>query len=140
MESLAKQFIEFLEDEGIGNVGENLFAGQIPAKMQKTNSGDMIVVRETGGLDASLYVPFFYPTLQVVVKNFEYDKAEEKMKEIHDLVHSTMRFDLQDGGYDVQIIRVIGHWTHVGVDENDCNTFAMNLVVEYKRDDLEDNY
>lgn len=140
MESVSKQFAEFLEDNNIGTVGDDIFVGFSPEQNQGTNKSDSIAIYETGGMDGDLYVPRFYPTLQVVVRNNDYSDAEAKIKAIHDLVEAKLAFSLVSGGYYVEQAKVMGHWSHLGRDVNDVDRFTMNVQLVIKRDDLTTNY
>jgi len=136
------QFADFLEDEGIGTVNDDIFVGRQPDK--HSNTGEIIhnciMVKDTGGIDSDVYIPVTGPSVQVIVRDAEYDQAEQKMKEIHDLCLAKANFNLVSGGIYVQLIRDLGHYEYLGEDPNGNEEFSLNLLFSVKREDLMDNY
>lgn len=130
MEDFIEQITEYLEDQGIGTRGDDLFIEGF------FGDGDnQIMVDHTGGVEPDRDIPIAYPTLQVSVRNTSYNEAQETMYEIFRLFHRKHEYALVDGGLSIQMSMAMSEPTHILHDEQDRHIFSCNFVFYVRREE-----
>ncbi len=85
----ASDIAEYLEDQGHGTVGVDIFAGAYP-----DSPDNLVTVIQTQGLPPHVVEAVEFPGIQVIVRNTDYDTAVTNInaifKLLHQLTHTTM--------------------------------------------------
>ncbi|MBZ4662770.1 MAG: hypothetical protein JG776_452 [Caloramator sp.] len=108
----------YLEQKGIGVVGEDVFFAQIPE-----NPDNLIAIFETGGYEPELLFDkaIEYPTFQIWVRGLGYEETRNRIQEI---------FKLLNGNTDIYpLIKAMQSPVSLGLDENNRWEFSVNFKV-----------
>jgi len=122
MSLLINDIAEYLEDEGIGTVGEDIFKSMLPA-----NIDDVVAVYETGGLEPDPYLPTKSPTFQVFIRSSNYTTGMAQAMAVRTALHRKANITLVAGGNYYYYILLMSEPAHLGKDENGRDEFSMNF-------------
>ena len=116
----------YLQAQGIGTGGTDLFIGRLP------EVDNCIMLDQTGGVEPDRDLPIEKPTIQVTVRNTDYTDGFDKLKSIYDLLHQKKDdLVLESGGVDIMIVNALNEPSHIGEDESSRHlwtcTFVFNL-------------
>lgn len=126
MALLIDDIAQYLEDEELGTVGEDIFKSKIPDDEGGTYS-DIIVVLETGGVSPDPYIPTKSPTFQVYVRASDYESGREVIESIRTALHQKANITLVSGGNYYYYILALGEPGHIGQDEQGRDEFSINF-------------
>lgn len=120
---LITNLAEYLEDQGIGTQGTDLFIGKMP------EVNNCVLLDQTGGIEPDKYLPIEKPTIQVTVRNTSYTNGLDKLKTIYDLLHQKKdSLVLEIGGVDVMIVNALNEPSHIGEDENSRHLWTCTFI------------
>lgn len=130
---LIDNLAQFLIDNGaVTAEGTDLFIGQFP-DTEGTTYDNIVLLRDTGGLEPNKYVDIKQVTIQVTVRNTAYDTGYAKIDTIRDLLHRKLdNTTLESGGADTMTIFSMQEPTHLGLDENNRHLFVCNFVFKVR--------
>jgi hypothetical protein len=126
--SLITDVADYLEAEGVGTVGEDIFNSVVP----EYPDGCVTVV-DTGGIEPSRDIPTAEPTFQVLVRNSSYDTAKTKIDSIVALLHQKANAELVSGETYFYYIFLVAEPGYLGRDDNDREEFSANFVCKTQR-------
>jgi hypothetical protein len=116
-----KDIAEYLEDQGYGTVGTDIFIGWMPDT--PTNA---IVVTATQGRPPMVLGDLEMPGFQVRVRNSAYDSGWTVANNILDLLHALTDATIETRNY--YRIDAQGSVTALGRDEKDRDLFSVNFI------------
>jgi hypothetical protein len=103
--------------------GEDLFIGTLPA-----NVDNCVGIFQSGGVEPTTYLDIIKPTIQILVRNTNYEDAQKQAYEIYDLMHQIYNRTL--GGTYIFTIFALQEPTDIGEDETGRAVFTGNYVLE----------
>lgn len=127
METFLDDLAEYLSDNGIGTIEEDLFLNKL------IDSPDNQVAISLGsGAQPSTYVEIARPTVQVLVRNTDSDDGWDKMLAIFSLLHQ--KYDtINMGDTDVMKIDALQEPSPLGQDESERYIFTCNFLFWVRR-------
>ena len=105
-------------------LGTDLFIGTLPSTAE-----NCVGIFQTGGVEPSAYVKIKKPTLQVMVRNTNYETAQDLSYTIYDLLHQLIG-RTAIGGTTVLTVFALQEPTEVGEDTTGRALFTTNYVFE----------
>lgn len=116
----------FLEAEGIGTIGTDLFTGDIPEEPD-----NCVALFEYSGQPPDVVVDIDYPGLQVRVRNTNYSAARAKIQDIFELLHTFTNTALSGAQY-ISIYAVQSPHP-LGRDKKNRIDFVQNFMITKER-------
>lgn len=116
---------EYLEDQGYGTVGTDIFAGQMP-----DYPDSCILVAQTAGRPPDYLGEQEYPGIQIRVRGTDHDTVYAIASNIFDLLHGAHSLTLETRKY--HRIDATGSISGPQVDPQDSEArveFTMNFIV-----------
>lgn len=117
----ADDLAEYLEDQGLGTVGTDIFTGDM-----NDSPDNVIVLNQTGGMPPSVMGDYEQPGLQINIRNTSYAFAQtlalKILKKLHGIINTTIegvlyhRIDVQSS-----------QWA--GTDEKNRTGWTIGLIV-----------
>lgn len=98
MAILISEIAEYLEDQGHGTVGKDIYLG----KFNDTRD-NQVMVRDTGGLEPDAHLPLYQRTVQIMIRNKSYTTGETLARAIRDDLHNRFWTDVVTGGTNFQL-------------------------------------
>lgn len=129
MEHFIEDLAQFLQDNDIGTMAEDLFIG-----VMTPEPDNQVMIIGTGGVEPNRYLPIEQPTVQVTVRNTDSNEAEAKAWAIYDLLHQ--KYDdlvLTAGGVDVMKVDAMQLPTPIGQDNESRHIYTVNFVFMVRR-------
>ena len=133
MASYIDDIADFLEDEGIGTVGTNLFIGRKIDSDDTSLPNNIVVLYETGGVAPSIDIPTKNPTFQVYVRNTDYALGRAKIEAVRTALHQTYGDTI--GSTSFMYIVAQSEPGYIGRDEPDTNgreEFSINFIALHR--------
>ena len=106
-------------------IGTTLFIGTLPA-----NIDNWVGIFQTGGIEPTTYLDIIKPTLQVLVRNTNYETAQQLSYEVYDALHQL--YGQTMGSTEIYTVFAIQEPTDIGEDETGRAIFTCNYVFEIK--------
>lgn len=122
MSIIIDDIADYLEDQGVGTVGTNIFVGEQP-----NDPANCVTVIDTGGMRPDIDLPTKKPTFQVLVRNTEYSAGAAKLLAIRNILHNKYNAELVDDGNYFYSINAISEGGHIGKDDIGNDEFSMNF-------------
>lgn len=126
---IVDEIAEYLEDQGVGTVGDDIFVGAQP-----TDPILCTIVKDTGGLPPDKYVPIKNPTCQIIARATTYLAAKNLVQASYDALVKKENFNLpnsdgsdDDGGTYIYWIEALQEPAEIGRDKNDNWEFSCNF-------------
>lgn len=113
---------EYLEDEGVGTVGTNIFKSYLP---DSVDTGFAIL--DTGGLMPDPDVPTKEPTFQIFLRAADYATGRAKLDAIRTALHRIANQTLITGGTYFYFILAQSEGGHIGRNDRGLDEFSMNF-------------
>lgn len=123
-----KNLADYLEDQGHGTVGTDIFVGKLPTEAPN----NCIIVYDTGGVAPDTYIPTRNPSTQIYVRNISYNSGKQKIEDIVGSLHTKSNFYIIENEQYVYYCRLIQEPSHIGQDENDRQEFTANFMFLYR--------
>ena len=120
--SLISEVAEYLEDEGIGTLGTDLFYSYLPDSVNAC-----VAVLDTGGLQPDHYLPTAEPTFQVYIRSTTYALGKAKLDDVRAALHRQRNVNLISGGLYFYFIFALSEGGHIGRNPNGQDEFSMNF-------------
>ncbi len=130
MASFIDDLADYLADQGIGTVTEDIFVGSLP-----DTPDACIAIFQNLGREPSRYIPTADPDFQILVRT-EADKhntAEAKCAAIVAILHQLANTELQTGGVYAYFIALRSEPFPLGPDSNGRQEWTINFVAKTKR-------
>ena len=105
--------------------GTNLFIGTLPA-----NVDNCVGIFQSGGVEPTTYLDVIKPTIQVIVRNTNYETAQQLSYQIYDLLHQLYKITM--GNTEIYTVFALQEPTDIGEDETGRAVFTGNYVLEVK--------
>jgi hypothetical protein len=105
--------------------GTNLFIGTLPA-----NVDNCVGIFQSGGVEPTTYLDVIKPTIQVLVRNTNYETAQQLAYQIYDLLHQLYKITM--GSTEIYTVFALQEPTDIGEDETGRAVFTGNYVFEIK--------
>ncbi len=105
--------------------GTNLFIGTLPA-----NVDNCVGIFQSGGVEPTTYLDVIKPTIQVLVRNTNYETAQQLSYQIYDLLHQLYKITM--GNTEIYTVFALQEPTDIGEDETGRAVFTGNYVFEIK--------
>lgn len=130
MEKLLEELAYYLEQQDVGTRTTDLFIGDFVG-----DTDNQVVIHHTGGVEPYKDIPVARPTVQVTVRNKDYQAGFAKAYAIFDLLDKKDdRLVLKAGGeIDVMQINAIQEPQHLGADTSSRHLFTINFVIMCRR-------
>jgi len=118
--SLISDISTYLQSNGIGTVGTNIFYSYMPADV-----GACVVILDTGGSQPDTYLPTKEPTFQIYLQNIDYDTGKIKLEAIRELLHQKTNITI--GSTYFYFILAVSEGGHLGRNADGLDEFSMNF-------------
>ena len=122
MTHVALEVAEYLEDNGIGTVGTDIFVDMLPDL-----ANDAIMVYSTGGQVPDIDLPIGSPNFEVLVRSDSAATAHTKITSIVDLLHQQYNTVLVTDGNHYYSILLLGEINALGRDEKGRIEYSVNF-------------
>ena len=133
MAQLLDNIAEYLETEGFGTRGEDIFIGFLPDDEDEF-ADNVVFIDQTGGIAPDKDIPVAKPTVQIVVRSAEYDNGFEKLQQIFDRFHGVHDdFALTVGGVDIMRAYAINEPQHLERDGKERDLFTCTFVFQFRK-------
>ena len=106
-------------------LGEDLFIGTLPANVE-----NCVGIFQSGGIEPTTYLDIIKPTIQVLVRNTNYETAQQLAYEIYDSLHQL--YNQTMGNTEIYTVFALQEPTDIGEDETGRAVFTGNYVLEVK--------
>jgi len=106
-------------------LGTDLFIGTLPA-----NVDNCVGIFQSGGIEPTTYLDIIKPTIQVIVRNSNYETAQQLSYEVYDALHRLYAQAM--GTTDIYTVFALQEPTDIGEDETGRAVFTGNYVLEVK--------
>ncbi len=126
--NILQQVINYLEDQGVGTVGTDLFYSKM-----SDNPVSQIVAFATGGLSPDRYLKSADPTFQILVRNKTYEDGQGKIDDIVNALHQKANLELVTGEDYFYFIFLIQEPTHLMRDEKGRHLWSLNFNTRIRR-------
>lgn len=122
--SVISEIAEYLEDQGIGTRGTDLFYSRMP---DKSTSPMVCVIDRPGPAPDVDITDIKSPNVQIIVRADDYDTGKAKLDAIRALLHRVVNTYLVSGGIYFRIIRAQSEGGHIGTNEAGKDEFSINF-------------
>jgi hypothetical protein len=122
MSHLIDDIADYLEDQELGTVGTDIYAGYLP-----DYPDSCITVLDTGGSPPDPDLPTKEPTFQVFIRDVNYSDGKTALDSVRSVLHQQANIQLVDGGNYFYFILAISEGGHVGRDEVGRDLFSINF-------------
>lgn len=124
---------QYLINQGIATAeGTDIFIGSFPDS--ESNAYDnLILLRDTGGAEPNKYYNIKQQTIQVLVRNINYDSGYAKILAIRDKLHRVLdNTTLETSGADIMTIFAMQEPAHIGTDDSFRHIFTCNFICKVR--------
>jgi len=131
MAQLLENIAEYLETEGIGTRGEDIFVGYL---VDEIGNDDIVMIDQIGGVTPDVDLPIAKPTVQIIVRNKDHAAGLSKMQEIFELIHG--KHDdlvLAESGTDIMRAYAMNEPQHLDRDDEGRDLFTCTFVFQYRK-------
>lgn len=119
--ALIDDIAQYLEDEGVGTLGNNLFKTYMP----DTGMSMCVCVLDTGGLEPDAYLPTHEPTFQVYIRADSYSAGKSKLEDVREALHR--QGNLVSGDSHIYFILAQSEGGHIGRNDRGQDEFSINF-------------
>lgn len=112
---------QYLEDEGVGTIGTDLFKSYMPDR----GDGTSVAVLERGGTEPDPYLPTKEPTFQVLVRANDFSTGRTKLDAVRSALHRTA--NLSQGDTYFYFILATSEGGHIGRNDRGQDEFSINF-------------
>lgn len=127
--SFISDITDYIEAAGLGTAGTDLFESRMPVSPNNT-----MAVINTGGEQPSQYIETQNNTIQVLIRNQDYNSGEIKMNQIIDLLHQL--YNTQLTNYYLYYCLLSSEGGHLGQDEEGREMFSVNFRTMSRRSNV----
>lgn len=123
--TLLTDITNYIDTNTTLTAGTTLFIGTLPA-----NVDNCVGIFQTGGIEPTTYLDIIKPTIQVLIRNTNYETAQQLAYQIYDLLHQLYRVTM--GATEIYTVFALQEPTDIGEDETGRAVFTCNYVLEIK--------
>ncbi len=123
--TLLTDITTYIDSNTTLTAGTNLFIGTLPA-----NVDNCVGIFQSGGVEPTTYLDVIKPTIQVLVRNTNYETAQQLSYQIYDLLHQLYKITM--GNTEIYTVFALQEPTDIGEDETGRAVFTGNYVFEIK--------
>jgi len=120
MSRLSEEVAYYLQNQGLGTVGQNIFVSFIP-----DSPDSLICVIDSGGYPSDVYAPIDNPTIQIRVRDVNYPACHDKAWTIYDLFNRNIEYYL--GSLRILYSYVMQTPVYIGRDTKQREEFSLNI-------------
>lgn len=122
---LIEQVGQYLEDQGVGTVGTNIFLGYQPE-----TPDNCVAVILTAGSTPSIDIPTKEPRFQILIRNTNHETGNNKLNTIRDLLHQFKNSELVSGQTYFYYIFAVNEGGTIGRDPNGRDEWSINFYTK----------
>lgn len=123
--SLERDFASYLQDQGVGTVGTDIFVNQLP-----DTPANCIAVYATGGINIEKEVPVSDDTIQVIVRNKDNSTCTTKAEAVYTACKRKSNINLVGGGVYVLFMNPVAKPQRIGRDEAKRYEASINITLK----------
>lgn len=124
--SLVSDIATYLQTNGLGTVGTDIFYSYIP-----DIEGNVISVIDTGGPMPNVDIKdISNPTFQIFIRNSDYATGKSNLDTIRELLHQKLQTTI--GSTDFMSIFAQSEGGHLGRNESDQDEFSINFIAKVR--------
>lgn len=116
---------QYLEDNGLGTIGTNIFDGEL--QFDKT---DIVSLITSPSPEPNKAIPYFEQTIDIWARYSDYDVGYLKLQDIFDLLHQNEHYDI--GDFHVYLSYSTGMIEDMGRDVERRHIFKLTLAFIYR--------
>ena len=116
---------EYLEDEGIGTIGTDIFDGELPL-----DGTDIISLILSPSPEPNKAIPYYTQYVDIWARFKNYDDGYSKLQDIFDLLHQKENYELTD--YHVYLSYSVGMIDDLDRDAERRHLFKLTLGFVYR--------
>ena len=120
--SLISEVATYLQSQGLGTVGTNIFYSYMPDSV-----APCIGVFDTGGAEPDRYIPTKEPTFQIFIRSTSYAEGKAKLDSVRSALHQQKNTLLSSGEIYFYFIFAISEGGHLGRNPAGQDEFSMNF-------------
>lgn len=118
--------VDYLEEQGIGEVGAEIYIGELP--FDKT---DIISLVTSPSPDPNKAIPYYTQMVDVRARFTNYDEGYQKLQDILDLLHQKENYSIE--GYHIYLSYAAGMINDNDRDIERRHLFSLTLGFVYRR-------
>ena len=122
MGQLIDEVAQYLQTNGIGTLGTNLFESLMPPEANQA-----VCVIETTGMKPDIEIPLRDPSFQILIRDIEFDKGRTVADNIRLLLHNFYNSPFVAGGIYVYRCNLVSEGGHIGMDIEGRDMFSLNF-------------
>lgn len=125
--SMISEITEYLETNGVGTQGTDLFYSQFP------DNDDLpaVVVIDRPGTKPNIDITDIKsPMFQIIVRSATYATGESKLSDVRALLHGVINTYLVANGIYFRRIQATSEGGHIGVNDAGMDEFSINFTTE----------
>lgn len=126
--SVVSEIAEYLEDQGIGTVGENIFYSVLPDDIDQ--DFELAVIDRPGQAPSPYIKDIHRPQFQILLRAKDYDTGKSVVDQIREALHMTVNQYLIPGGIYFRKILAIQEVGHLGLNDAGRDEFSINFMCE----------
>lgn len=111
---------QYLEDEGVGTLGTNIFAGYFP---DNVDSG--VCVIDTGGVAPDPDLPTRNKTFQVFIRGTDYETGQDLVDTVRSTLHQISNQTI--GSFYFYYVLALSDGGHIGRNDRGIDEFSINF-------------
>lgn len=124
--SLVSDIATYLQTNGLGTVGTDIFYSYIPDV-----DGNVIAVIDTGGPTPNVDIQdISNPTFQIFIRNSDYATGKASLDSIRALLHLKLQTTI--GSTDFMSIFAQSEGGHIGRNDRDQDEFSINFIAKIR--------
>jgi hypothetical protein len=123
---MIENLADYLESEGVGTVGTDIFIGELPI-----DKNDCISLIYMPSPEPNKSVPYYSQTVDIRGRFSKFDRGYSKMKEIFDILHRKENYN-DISGYHVYLSYAIGPIIDNDRDAQRRHLFQLSLIFVYR--------
>ena len=111
---------DYLEDNGIGTVGTDIFIGELPL-----DENNIISLVTSPSPEPNKAIPYFNQAVDVWARYSSYDDGYKKLQDVFDLIHQLENYDID--GFHVYLSYARGMIDDLGRDAEGRHLFKVSF-------------
>lgn len=123
--NLLDSIAEYLEDEGIGTMGTDIFKGELPYDVD-----DCISLQFSPSPNPNKAIPYYDQTVDIWARYKYFDTGRDQLQAIMDLLHQKESYDINS--YHVYLSFALGLIDDLGRDVERRHLFKLSLSFIYR--------
>lgn len=117
---------DYLQDNGIGTVGTDIFIGELP--FDKTESISLVY---SVSPEPNKSIPYYTQLVDIWARYSKYDDGYQKLQDIFDLLHRAENYEVD--GFHIYLSYAAGMITDLDRDAERRHLFKLTLGFVYRK-------